>query len=114
MSTSMKKIKPTREMKNATFLAGPWYVAKLNHAAMGVFSSAFYPEPNRLGNVYVFVNVDAPVNSKSAKVKILNGKNGIRMLSADVASKCLEVVRKVTKKEQDLIDESIEKLPVSL
>ena len=68
-----------------------WYKALLSPFAQGIFTEAFYPEPKkRTGSQYVFFTQE-DVTPAARKVIIASKmtENGIRMMTQDLAQKCL-------------------------
>lgn len=101
-----KKAPPRPEFQNE------WFVATLRPAAQSLFSDSFYPEPTkRTGEMKVFVSVSSTVkeNPETISVRIMNGLNvkTLRMMSAKIAQKCLDLKRSVTKPEFESIRDAI-------
>ena len=102
-----KKTPPRPEVQ------GEWFVASLKPAAMSIFSDSFYPVPSkRTGEFKVFIAINTLVNENplSTKVRVMSGLNAknIKVMSAQIATNCLEIKRKVTKPEFEQIKEAIE------
>lgn len=84
-----------------------WYKAKLTPMAAGLFTDAFYPTPKRgSGAQYVFfTQIDTtPTASKVVVASKLN-EAGLRMMTRDLAEKCLVPGEKATKAEMATLNE---------
>lgn len=91
-----------------------WYTAKLTPIAMGLFTDGFYPEPKRgsgARHVY-FTQVDCTPTSKKVIVASRLAEAGIRMLTYDLAIKCLEPGSKATKAEMKTLNELTKNMKV--
>jgi hypothetical protein len=83
-----------------------WYKAKLSPIATGLYD-AFYPEPKRgTGAQYVFfTQIDTtPLQQKVIVASKLN-EAGLRMMTKDLAQKCLIPGDKATKAEMAQLNE---------
>lgn len=75
-----------------------WFKAKLLPAANSIFTEAFYPEPNKQGNRYVyFSEIENTVQNPKVIIASRFAENSFRMLSANLAQHCLEPKYKATK-----------------
>jgi hypothetical protein len=84
-----------------------WYKAKLSPMAKGLFTEAFYPKPKRgTGAQYVyFTQIDVtPTNHKIVVASRL-AESGVRMLTQDLAQKCLIPTDRATKAEMAQLNE---------
>jgi cysteinyl-tRNA synthetase len=82
-----------------------WYKAKLTPVADGLFTDAFYPEANRLGNRYVyFTQVNVTDNASKVIVASRAEENSVRMLTRELAQKMLLPVSKLSVKEAKAFD----------
>lgn len=84
-----------------------WYKAKLSPIAAGLFTDAFYPTPKRgTGAQYVFfTQIDTtPLQQKVIVASKLN-EAGLRMMTKDLAQKCLIPGDKATKAEMAQLNE---------
>lgn len=82
-----------------------WYKAKLTPVADGLFTEAFYPESNRLGNRYVyFTQID--VTERASKVIVASSpkESAVRMLTRELAQKLLLPVSKLPIKDAAELD----------
>ena len=85
-----------------------WYKAKLSPVAAGLFTDAFYPTPKRgTGAQYVFFTQIDNNTPSSQKVIIASKLNeaGLRMMTRDLAEKCLIPGEKATKAEMSQLNE---------
>lgn len=83
-----------------------WYKAALTPAATGLFTESFYPEPNRVGTQYVFfTQVDLTPNTRKIIVASKMASTGLRMLTQELAMKCLIPGAKATKAESAQLNE---------
>jgi hypothetical protein len=89
-----------------------WYRAKLTPAATGLFTDAFYPEPKKgTGSQYVFfTEVGSCESNKKVVVASRFVEAGIRMMTKDLAQKCLIPGDKATKSEMLELDNLSENL----
>ena len=84
-----------------------WYKAKLTPMAAGLFTEAFYPTPKRgSGAQYVFFT-QVDVTPTAAKVVVASkmSEAGLRMLTRDLAEKCLIPGDKASKAEMIELNE---------
>lgn len=91
-----------------------WYKAKLTPMATGLFTDAFYPTPKRgSGAQYVFFT-QVDVTPTSSKVMIASKLNeaGLRMMTRDLAEKCLIPGEKATKAETSQLNELSKNLKI--
>lgn len=84
-----------------------WFKAKLTPLAKGLFTEAFYPTPKRrTGAQYVFfTQVDLTTTSSKVVVTSKLTESGLRMLTHDLAQKCLIPCQKATKAEMLQLNE---------
>ena len=78
-----------------------WYKATLTPMAQGLFTEAFYPDPKRgSGAQYVFFTQE-DVTPAARKVIVASKmtENGVRMLTQELAQKCLIPSNKATRAE---------------
>lgn len=78
-----------------------WYTAKLTPMATGLFTEAFYPKAKRgTGTQYVFfTQIDVTPTTHKVVVASRLAESGIRMMTGELARKCLIPQRKATKAE---------------
>jgi len=91
-----------------------WFKAKLSPVATGLFTDAFYPTPKRgTGAQYVFYT-QVETTPASQKVIIASKMNeaGLRMMTKDLADKCLIPGEKATKAEMTQLNELVKNLKV--
>lgn len=84
-----------------------WFKAKLSPVAAGLFTDAFYPAPKRgTGAQYVFfTQIDStPLQQKVIIASKLN-EAGLRMMTKDLAQRCLIPGDKATKAEMAQLNE---------
>lgn len=84
-----------------------WYKAKLTPMAAGLFTDAFYPTPKRgTGAQFVFfTQVDTTPSAQKVVVASKLNEAGIRMMTRDLAEKCLIPGEKATKAEMATLNE---------
>lgn len=78
-----------------------WYKATLTPVALGLFTDAFYPDPKkRTGAQYVYF-ADEQITPSLKKVIVASklSESGIRVLTQELAQRCLVPVNKATKAE---------------
>lgn len=84
-----------------------WYRARLTPMSQGLFTDAFYPTPTRgSGAQYVFFTQE-DVTPAQRKVIVASkmSENGIRMLTQELALKCLlPTDQKATKAQMRQLD----------
>jgi hypothetical protein len=84
-----------------------WFKATLTPAALGIFTDGFYPKPKkRTGAQYVFFTQE-DVTPAARKVIVASkfSENGIRILTQDLAIKCLiPTNKKATRAEATKLD----------
>ena len=97
MKSQKKTVAPTRT----------WYKAKLTPAATGLFTEAFYPTPKRgTGAQYVFfTQIDVTPTSQKIVVASRLAESGIRMMTRELAEKCLIPSEKATRAEMVKLDD---------
>lgn len=90
-----------------------WFKAKLSPVAAGLFTDAFYPAPNRLGAQYVFfTQIDSTPSSQKVIIASKLNEAGLRMMTKDLAQKCLIPGEKATKAEMIKLNELAKNLKV--
>lgn len=80
--------------------------------AQGIFTEAFYPEPKkRTGAQYVFFTQE-DVTPSARKVIIASkmSENGLRMMTQELAQKCLIPQSKASKAEMQMLNSLATKL----
>lgn len=84
-----------------------WYKAKLTPVAAGLFTDAFYPTPKRgTGAQYVyFTQIDTTPTAQKVIVASKMNEAGLRMMTRDLAEKCLIPGEKATKAEMLQLNE---------
>jgi hypothetical protein len=84
-----------------------WYKARLTPMATGLFTEAFYPPAKRgTGAQYVFfTQIDVTPSTHKVVVASRMTESGIRMMTQELASKCLIPSEKATKAEMDQLNE---------
>jgi hypothetical protein len=84
-----------------------WYKARLTPMATGLFTEAFYPPAKRgTGAQYVFfTQIDITPSTHKVVVASRMAESGIRMMTQELASKCLIPSEKATKAEMDQLNE---------
>ena len=84
-----------------------WYKAKLSPIAAGLFTDAFYPTPKRgSGAQYVFfTQIDTTPTQQKVIVASKLNEAGLRMMTRDLAEKCLIPGSKATKAEMVQLNE---------
>lgn len=89
-----------------------WYKAQLTPMADGLFTEAFYPPAKRgSGAQYVFfTQVDVTPSTHKVVVASRMAESGIRMMTQELASKCLIPSVKATKAEMEQLNELSSKL----
>lgn len=106
IKATMKSVKePTQHI---------WFKAKLTPMASGLFTEAFYPEPKRgSGAQYVyFTQVDVTPSNHKVIVASRLEESGIRMLTGDLALKCLIPDVKATKAEMATLNDLSQNLRI--
>ena len=78
-----------------------WYKATLTPVALGLFTESFYPDPKkRTGSRYVFfAQEDITPSMKKIIVASKMSETSLRIMTNDLASKCLVPTTKATKAE---------------
>jgi hypothetical protein len=91
-----------------------WYKAKLTPIAAGLFTDAFYPTPKRgSGAQFVFfTQIDTTPSSQKVVVASKLSEAGLRMMTRDLAEKCLIPGEKATKAEMATLNELSKNLKV--
>jgi hypothetical protein len=84
-----------------------WYRAKLTPMATGLFTDAFYPTPKRgTGAQFVFfTQIDITPSTHKVVVASRLAESGIRMMTQELAHKCLIPSEKATKAEMLKLNE---------
>jgi hypothetical protein len=84
-----------------------WYKARLTPMATGLFTEAFYPPAKRgTGAQYVFfTQIDITPSTHKVVVASRMAESGIRMMTQELASKCLIPSEKATKAEMEQLNE---------
>lgn len=84
-----------------------WYKAKLTPLASGLFTEAFYPTPKRgSGAQFVFfTQIDTTPSASKVVVASKLVESGLRMLTRDLAQRCLIPGNKATKAEMATLNE---------
>jgi hypothetical protein len=84
-----------------------WYKARLTPMATGLFTEAFYPQAKRgTGAQYVFfTQIDITPTAKKVVVASRMAESGLRMMTHELAQKCLIPAEKATKSEMDKLNE---------
>lgn len=84
-----------------------WFKAKLSPVAAGLFTDAFYPTPKRgTGAQYVFfTQIDTTPAQQKVIVASKMNEAGLRMMTRDLAQKCLIPGEKATKVEMTQLNE---------
>jgi hypothetical protein len=78
-----------------------WFKASLTPVALGLFTDAFYPDPKkRTGTQYVFF-ADEQITPTLKKVIVASkiSESGLRILTQELAQRCLVPTSKATKAE---------------
>lgn len=78
-----------------------WYKARLTPMATGLFTEAFYPPSKRgTGAQYVyFTQIDVTPSTHKIVVASRMAESGIRMMTQELAAKCLIPSEKASKAE---------------
>lgn len=94
-------MKPTQKPVQRT-----WYRAKLTPMSASVYTDAFYPEPKRGtgAQIVFFTQVDITQNASKVIVASRLSESGVRMMTRDLAQKCLIPMSKATKAEMDQLN----------
>lgn len=83
-----------------------WFRAKLTALANSIFTPGFYPPKNRLGNRYVFfTQVDSTPSTHKVVVASRLNENSLRLMTLDLAEKCLIPGKKATKAQMSILNE---------
>ena len=84
-----------------------WYKAKLTPAAQGLYTEAFYPTPKRgTGAQYVFfTQIDVTPTTHKVVVASRLAESGIRLMTQELATRCLIPVEKATQAEMLQLNE---------
>lgn len=84
-----------------------WYKARLTPMATGLFTEAFYPTPKRgTGAQYVFfTQIDVTPTTHKIIVASRLAESGIRMMTQELASKCLIPSEKATKAQMKQLND---------
>ena len=91
-----------------------WYKAKLTPIAASLFTDAFYPTPKRgTGSQYVFfTQVDVTPTASKVVIASKMTEAGLRMMTKDLAEKCLIPGDKATKAEMITLNELAKNLKI--
>lgn len=90
----------------------PWYKASLTPIATGLFTEAFYPDSTKGEKFVYFTQVDITPTLSKVIVASKLSEAGIRMMTLDLARRCLIPGNKATKAEMVILDELSNKLKV--
>lgn len=84
-----------------------WYKASLTPMATGLFTEAFYPPSKRgTGAQHVFfTQIDVTPSTHKIVVASRMAESGVRMMTQELASKCLIPSKKATKAEMAMLNE---------
>ena len=84
-----------------------WYKAKLSPIAVGLFTDAFYPEPKRgtKAQYVFFTQIDTTPLQQKVIIASKFNEAGLRMMTKDLALKCLIPGAKATKAEMAQLNE---------
>jgi hypothetical protein len=95
-------LKPEKEVPNRL-----WYKACLSPLAKGLFTQAFYPTPKqRTGAQHVFfTQVNATPTAQKVVVASKLNEAGLRVMTQDLALRCLIPGRKATKAQMMQLNE---------
>lgn len=100
-------------MKNQEIPNRLWYKATLTPVANGLFTESFYPEAKRSGAQHVyFTQVDLTPTTHKIIVASKMSEAGLRMMTQDLAVKCLVPGAKATKAEMAQLNEISKNLKV--
>jgi hypothetical protein len=91
-----------------------WYKASLTPLAVGLFTESFYPEPKRgsLAQHVFFTQVDATPTAQKVIIASRIAENSVRMVTRQLAEKCLVPGVKATKAEMQLLNEISKNLKI--
>ena len=91
-----------------------WYKAKLTPMAAGLFTEAFYPTPKRgSGAQFVyFTQIDTTPTTQKVVIASKLSEAGLRMMTRDLAEKCLIPGSKASKAEMATLNELSKNLKV--
>lgn len=90
-----------------------WFKAKLSPVAAGLFTDAFYPTPKRTGAQYVFfTQIDNTPSSQKVIIASKLNEAGLRMMTKELAQKCLIPGAQATKAEMVQLNELAKNLKV--
>jgi hypothetical protein len=94
-------------MKQKEAIERSWFKARLSPLAKGLFTPAFYPVPKRrTGAQYVFfTQVDTTPATQKVIVASKFSESGLRLLTKDLAQRCLIPCQKATKAEMATLNE---------
>lgn len=84
-----------------------WYKARLTPMATGLYTEAFYPPSKRgTGAQYVFfTQIDVTPSTHKIVVASRLAESGVRLMTQELASKCLIPSEKATKAEMAKLNE---------
>jgi hypothetical protein len=84
-----------------------WYKARLTPMATGLYTDGFYPPAKRgTGNQYVFfTQIDTTPSTHKVVVASRMAESGIRIMTGELAQRCLIPSEKATKAEMDQLNE---------
>ena len=93
-------------MKPAKTVQRLWYKARLTPMATGLFTEAFYPKAKRgTGAQYVFfTQIDVTPTTHKVVVASRMEESGIRLMTQELATKCLIPSEKASKSEMAQLD----------
>ncbi len=94
-------------MKSEVIPNRTWYRAKLTPMATGLFTEAFYPPVKRgSGAQFVFfTQIDITPSTHKVVVASRLSESGIRMMTGELAQRCLIPSEKATKAEMLKLNE---------
>lgn len=91
-----------------------WYKARLTPMATGLFTDAFYPTPKRgTGAQYVFfTQIDVTPSTRKVIVASRLEESGVRMMTHELATRCLIPDSKATKAEMATLNDLSQNLKI--
>lgn len=90
-----------------------WYTANLSPLAKGIFTDSFYPTPQENGDHQIFFT-QVSITELQQKVITVSkmAEVGIRMMTRELAMKCLIPLKKATKLEMAELNSLTQKLKI--
>lgn len=84
-----------------------WYKARLTPMATGLYTDAFYPPSKRgTGAQYVFfTQIDVTPTTRKVVVASRLSESGVRIMTAELAQRCLIPSEKATKAEMSTLND---------